>query len=748
MQRLLLLILIIIGSFIVSFSQTTTPTPPQNSVENDDEIVKISTTLIQVDVSVTDKNGKIVTDLKPEDFEIFENGKKQTITNFSFISSESKTKTIANTKLNKNEVAIPLPPVQLRPEQVYRTIALVVDDLGVSFENMVFVKRAMKKFVDEQMQPNDLVAILRTGGGSGVLQQFTSDKAVLHAAIQKISWNPIGNAGISSFIPFQKNVVNEAALVDSYFSGSNEQRARNFEKMKEQIDRENDFSRRAAEARANNFAIGTLGTLNSVINWMGRMPGKKSVIFFSDGFEICPDSNTHFSITSSSTICNQMTDSLRQLTETANRSTVTIYTQDSRGLATANLSAEDSFTVSPALGEFQRTTATSATTRDSDVRKRQDGLIYLANETGGKSFINTNDYNASFSQALEDQKGYYLIGYQPDSDFFRDKNVKFNKLSVKVSAPDTTVRYRSGFFGVSDSDKKDEKAKQESQQTPAQQIMTAVTSPFAANDIDIKLNSLFSHNDKTGLFINNLVFIDPKSLTFADQPNGDKKANFNILVLVINEKSQIVNSVSKNHNLTVKKDNYQKILEEGFVYTFVSPIKDTRFHQIRVAVQDTVSSKLGSANQFLDIPNLKDKKLALSSLNLESYSTKEWENLLNNVKVEKETDPLVDTASRSFKKGTILSYGLEIFNAKLQQNAAQLKARIRLFKDGELFMENEFAPLPEQQGNKGVYIYKGAFSLGSQIPVGEYVLQVIVQDSLVKEKEQTQTQWTQFEVVD
>ena len=178
MKKIILVFFLLLILVSPGFAQTPTPTP--KPVENDD-VVKISTTLIQVDVTVTDKNGKIVTNLKPEDFEIFENDERQSITNFSFISSVSET--VQTPKPNKTEAGVPIPPVAIRPDQVRRTIVLVVDDLGLSADSIYTVKRSLRKFVDEQMQPNDLVAIILTGKGVGSLQQFTSDKNLLYTAI-------------------------------------------------------------------------------------------------------------------------------------------------------------------------------------------------------------------------------------------------------------------------------------------------------------------------------------------------------------------------------------------------------------------------------------------------------------------------------------------------------------------------------------------------------------------------------------
>src|SRR5436309_12727069 len=166
-------------------TKTGTAVDAQNPAQRDkDDVVRISVTLVQVDAVVIDGKGRYVTDLQPEDFEISEDGKRQHITNFSYVSTQPPTPT-ANLpekgKPGKNEPpAPPTPPTHLRPEQVRRTMALVVDDLGLSFESTAFLRDSLKKFVNQQMQPGDLVAIIRTGAGVGALQQFTTDKRLLN----------------------------------------------------------------------------------------------------------------------------------------------------------------------------------------------------------------------------------------------------------------------------------------------------------------------------------------------------------------------------------------------------------------------------------------------------------------------------------------------------------------------------------------------------------------------------------------
>src|SRR2546429_2338181 len=209
MKRKLLLLLILIFHAGVSAraqapqpSQTPAPEPQR---PEDIDVVRITTNLVQVDAVVTDNKGKIVTDLKPQEIQIFEDGRQQKLTHFTFITTAPpETASVPEVKprgVDKN--ALPPPPTRLKQEDVRRTIAIVVDDLGLSFESTYFARRALKKFVDEQMQPGDLVAIIRSSGGMGALQSFTADRRQLYASIERVKWYPAGRAGVAAFGPME-----------------------------------------------------------------------------------------------------------------------------------------------------------------------------------------------------------------------------------------------------------------------------------------------------------------------------------------------------------------------------------------------------------------------------------------------------------------------------------------------------------------------------------------------------------------
>src|SRR6185369_6654697 len=180
-----------------ALAQTTPAPTPQKPSDDQDEVVKITTNLVQVDAVVT-KDGKMVTNLTANDFEIYEDGKQQPITSFAFISNVPNKSPAPPIARDKNKTDGP-PEAPINPNDPHRTIAFVVDDLGISAESMGQVRRQLRKFVAEELQANDLVAIIRTGGEMGALQQFTNDKRLLNRAVDRLRWNGCSRVGVNVF---------------------------------------------------------------------------------------------------------------------------------------------------------------------------------------------------------------------------------------------------------------------------------------------------------------------------------------------------------------------------------------------------------------------------------------------------------------------------------------------------------------------------------------------------------------------
>jgi len=339
---------------IAAFTSVTAQQPvPSPAPSPQDEVIRVTTNLVQADVIVTDKSGRQVTDLRPEDFEVLEDGKKQTLSHFSYISTDRPNQQIA--KSTDSSSGVPALPVS--EAQARRTLAIVVDDLGLSAESIVSVRKALKEFVENQMQPTDLVAIVRTTQASGALQQFTSDKSKLLAMIERINWFGAGRGALSAFAP-----VNTQTEVTSV------QGAQIISEMEEE--------------RASNYAVGTIGTLSLVVRGLRDVTGRKAVLLISESFRLFTTQGRNI----------RLIENLKQVADQANRSSTIIYTLDASGLNPLNLTAEDkvagpSYTFDP--NSFQNPgSPPTAPLRNRGTPRRNDvapSAASIALEEGGSS---------------------------------------------------------------------------------------------------------------------------------------------------------------------------------------------------------------------------------------------------------------------------------------------------------------------------------------------------------------------------
>lgn len=720
-NSLLLFLLTFLLTVAAYSQQQPTPATAKTPVPGDQDVVKISTSLIQLDVTVVDAKGKVVTDLRPDEVEIYENGKKQKTTNFSFISSGRSVNQNNNSEKKDatDQVGVPLPVSEIRPEQVRRTIAIVVDDLSLSFESAAHTRRALRKIIDEQMQEGDLVAIMRTGSGIGSLQQFTSNKAMLNAAIERVRWNPVGNGGINAFRrlepSFAELTTAAGGTLDQESAGNAEDVQKSFESF-----------------QTSTFAAGTLGALRFIVSGMAEMPGRKSVVLFSDGWKIFEQDEHGF--TQSGTVANF----LKRLVDLANRSSVVFYPIDARGLQFTGPTAADKMPMDP------RAYSAIWSTRSSELYDSQAGMSYLAEETGGLVHKNSNDLSGGVRKALQDQS-YYLLGYEPDSETFDAKKLKYNKLEIKITRPGLTARHRSGFFNVAETEIAKPAVNTES---PNMQLLSAMKSPFIVNDISMRLNALFG-SDKGSAYVQSLLHVEAKDLKFSDDSDGSKTAVFDVWATGFGDNGTPVDQIQKTYTLNVKADKIEKVLNDGFVYNFVFPVKKAGGYQYRVALRDKNSGKIGTASQFIQIPNLKKGRLAASSMLIESFTTEEWAKLFDPNAGSARSAFQTDTAVRRIKLGSVLRYGFDVYNAKLDgSRKPSLQSRIRVFRDGELVLDGQSIPvdLNGQIDMKRVQL-SGAVSLSKEMLPGDYILQVIVTDALAKKKEQVTAQHVQFEVM-
>jgi VWFA-related protein len=718
------LVAVLLSTQVISFglaqqppTPNVPPPPPKTQKPDEDDVVRITTNLVQVDAVVTDNHGKLITDLKPQEVEIFEDGHKQKITNFSFALSETapapraaKSAPTANAPLS--------PPVTLRREDVKRTIAIVVDDLGLSFESMVFVRRALKKFVDEQMQTGDLVAIIRTSGGIGALQSFTGDKRQLAAAVERIKWNANGRSGVSPFDP-----------IDPPTGGG---------KGKEMDDAKDELN----EFRKDVFAVGTLGAVSYVVRGLKDLPGRKSILLVSDGFRIYDEANAMRNYMAS--------DRITRLVDEAARAAVVIYTMNATGLQTLGITAADSMATPSELTGTRNIddTVDQINKRSQQAFDNQQSLDYLAQQTGGIAIRNTNDLSSGIRRVLEDQKGFYLIGYRPDESTFDKRTGRhtFHHLTLKVTRPGKfNVRMRNGFYGVTEEERS-------APRTLPQKLYEAAASPFGATGVHLQLTSLFANDEKAGSFMRSVLHIDAGDLTFTEEPNQMHQCIFDVLSMTFGDNGVVVEQTGRTYTLQLPEESYKRVARDGLVYYITVPVKKPGAYQLRMSLRDTASDRIGSASQFIEVPDVKKNRLALSGLILRGYANRTAQANESPSADQEGIDKGNAEASpaiRRFHSGMYLNYAFFIYGAQSEKGGApQLSTQVILFRDGKPVFTGKQNPMKTTgQADMKRLLGGGVIQLGSELEPGDYVLQVIVNDALADKKHQTTSQWMDFSIV-
>jgi VWFA-related protein len=714
-------------------SATQSPSAPQTAPADQDDVVRITTNLVQVDVVVT-KDGKQVTNLKPEDFELFEDGKPQAITHFSYASiapapvAGSRTANVA--PRSKNQPPDPSMPVAVREHEVRRTIAILIDDMGMSAESISTVRKQLHKFVDEQLEPNDLIAVIRTSGEVGSLQQFTTDKRLLHGALQNLRWNPCSRTGVHVFEP-----------VGSWSGGP-------------------------ALCSGPHSLGATLSAFRFVLKGMHDLPGRKSLVVFSDNLPIQQQEPGPLNIagrngsqrsddpTNNSYYDNAISYAalMQRVAEMAIRSSVVIYAVDTRGLQYTGLTAADHLNSGFSRGDPHQLQAITLG-RSMAMFDGHAGSDLIARETGGFLIRNSNDFG--LRRVMDDQRGYYLIGYRPTEDTF---NRKFHHIKVRVKGPGLTVRTREGFYGVAEDEARPPVV------TADDQMRKALISPFGANDITVRLTTLFASDERAGYLLRSYLYLNARDLNFTDEPDGWHRAEFDLSSILFGDNGRVIDRQDKMAMVRLQGANYDRVLRDGLVYGFDMPVNQAGAYQFRIAVRDTTTSRIGAAGQFVDVPNLRSHQLALSGIVLRTEAGAQ--RLLESQPLPSSppataAPPLAPAmpngddvsggpAVRRYHQGSNVIFAYAVYNLLDDKTTHPPAAttQTRVFRDGKLIYTGELKPLDlTGQADPQRIAAAAQLQLGAELTPGEYVLQVVVADGLAKEKHRTATQWIDFEIV-
>ncbi|MFN0085710.1 MAG: VWA domain-containing protein [Blastocatellia bacterium] len=665
------------------------------------DTVRIGTQLVQVDVVVTDKKGRHVEDLAQEELELFLDGKKQPLSHFKHISLPGAITRELPKKKKGGDAVLPesMPTRQIDPSEVRRTIAFIVDDLGLGFTSTERVRETLRKFVAEQMRDGDLVAIIRTGNGLGLLEQFTSDKRILYSAIEKLAWNPLSRDMNPTFgdgsAELTEDQTERQAMLDSF-----------------------------EQFRTTNFTRGTLGSIGFVVQGLRSLPGRKSVILLSDGFQVYTQDGQNVDPSTTELLLQAM----RGLVESAGRAGVVVYAMDAKGL--------QAYMPGPETGG--RPSAQSYSDTQDAAQAALEGPVFLAKETGGFLVTNSNDLNVGIQEALYDQQSYYLVGFDPDDETF---DRKFHKISIRSTRPGLTIRTRSGFFGESEGEGASDSGRP---MTRGEQHLAALMSPIVKRDLSLRMTPYFFNSAKEGPMVRTLFHIDPARLAFRDGPEGKKVLSLELAAFAFDETGSAADLTAHRINLSFTEEQVRQLMAHGLAYRRDFPLKKPGAYQFRAVIRDSESGATGSASQFIRVPDLSQDRLSISGLVLTAPKA-------GGLSGGEAPSPALLSASpyvRLFARTGEIQYGAAIYNGASDKKTGRIEitAQAEVYRDGKrVYQFPAKAVQPAAGANPRRFDYVGMLRL-NDFPPGEYVLHLIVSDALAKKRYGRVDQWMDFRV--
>jgi VWFA-related protein len=641
---------------------------------------RVSVDAVSIDAVVTDRDGHVVRDLAAEDFDVFQDGKKQKVTFAQFVPVATAATARAEASARPSSLLVPrVTPAPVTRESVQRTIAIVIDDLGLSVEGLTFARSALHDFIDTALLPSDLVAILRTGRSAGALQAFTTDHRVLHAAVDRIQWTVLSRNGVEPFVPINEWVTNDehATLNPLDFS--------DLESFRSAVS-----------------AVGSLGALNLAIQGARELPGRKAIVFVTEGFRLFDIEDQRVRI------------AVDKVLDQAARAGVVIYSLDARGLQSAGLLASDNLKTAVLNGDrdpFSEAVRQRAADRLAFNRDTQEGMAYLAEQTGGFAVLNTNDLGAGLGRIAEDVRDYYVIGYAPDASTFKSKTGKprLHKISVNVRRPGLRVRTRKEFFGVSDP------AQPQGAASAAQQLVRAAISPFSAGEIMLNATALPGFSPTQGMFVRTLLHVDARALTFNDDESGKKTASADVVGLVFDADGAEVAHLSTGFAVALTREAAEDALRDGLVYSLRVPIRRPGGYQLRFALRDRASGALGSAGEFVEMPDISGGRFALSGLVLRRQAQPSAPAAIG-------SDQFVvgpEDALRVYPPGARLSYAYEVYNA-----GSEVKVTASVWRESQRVMAAPAGSLKRPADGERRFVAAGGLKLGDGLPDGTYVFEL------------------------
>jgi VWFA-related protein len=682
------------------------PAPPPS--EGAITLPPVGAELVQIDVVVTERNGEPVRGLRAEDFEVLEDGKRQRVTHFRDGRGRPQPVAAEPAAAAATPPSASMPAPTPPPDDMGgRYIVLAVDDLHIQPGNLVHAKKAFRRFAQEQVGEDDLVAVVTTSGALGHFHPFTRPGVALDRAIERLMPRADQGPGLGGFIHMS---AYQAELIER--GDPDAMRLAVQEILQTQPGIDEGMAARQAEATARSIVAqtvhvskATMSTLEDVVRSLAPLEGRKVVVLASDGF-----------LVGLGTRSTQAYD-LRKVVDAATRAGVVVYGLDTRGLVgVAGMDASSRFTpvmAAPGVRE--------SVERMSEMALR-DAMHSLAEDTGGFLVASTNDLSSGLRRIVADNDFYYVLAYEPSNTA---RNGKFRKIEVKVPGRrGLRIRTRKGYFAPDERNApsvatlRAEAVKSAAARREAD-IHRGLSSLFPLRDIPVRMSADFVRMPGEGSQVVVSALVDLHRVTF--QQVGDRQqAVLEVVGVIHDEKGEVAANLQADKvSLSLGPDRFRPVVEEGFRYRKAAPL-GPGVYQVRLAVREEGTGRVGSASEWIEVPDLAPGKLTLSSIMLGAQATEG--------NPDKPEGPRDVQAVKRFRPSDTLYFQLFIYNAARDAaGAGDVLLQAQLWAGPRMVSSSPSVPVTLAPGTDTPTAYGSRFPLAGLAP-GSYELRVMVSD--------------------
>jgi VWFA-related protein len=532
--------------------------PASPSQQQSDYVFHAESDLVLVNVTVKDKNGKFVPGLKPEDFTILEDNKPQKIVSFDVENVDAvPSQDVAQAKPLPEAASGPASPEPSSSDlsaqfKDRRLIVLFFDLSAMEPDEIDHAVTAAEHYVDTQMLPADLVSIVSLGSSLLVNQDFTTDHALLKKQLDAFSTGSgqgfeEGTTGTTEGTP---DTGQPFTADDTEYNIFNTDRR--------------------------------LEALRSVAEKLSHVQQKKSLIYFSSGMD-------------RTGIENQ--SELRAAVNAAVRSNLAIYTMDMRGLQALVAGGEAQNASLRGVSAYSGQATLNALNSNFTT---QETLVTLASDTGGRAFLDSNDFSKIFKGVQQDTSTYYLLGYHSTNPA---RDGRYRRIVVKSNLPGVKLDFRRGYYAPAD-------YKHSTADDKERQLEEELASEMPATDFPLYLGVAYFRLEGNKFFVPISLVVPGSQIPFVRSSDRDK-ATLDVIGMVLDNDHHPLNRIRDTVKLAVSTS--AEVQKKNVQYDTGMSLLSGKYH-LKFVVRENQTGRMGSFETDIEVPELKTLPLKMSSV--------------------------------------------------------------------------------------------------------------------------------------